>query len=98
MTDLMTLIRAQGPMTGAIIGLLVGGLLGLIHFGSLWWNARLLTTGNFFPAAGILVMRFGLLAVVLFSLAKIGALPMLMAGLGLLLMRRVLLRRLGKVI
>ncbi|MGE0224824.1 MAG: ATP synthase subunit I [Acetobacteraceae bacterium] len=81
----------------ALFGLLAGSLIGFVHFGSLWWNTRLFGRGDALPALGLQVLRLGLLALVLFGLTKAGAVPLLTGTLGLLMARRVLLRRLGGV-
>ena len=35
------IIPQMGLAAQAAAGLLAGGLLGLLHFGSLWWNTRM---------------------------------------------------------
>jgi F1F0 ATPase subunit 2 len=94
MTDFANL-SDLGPVAGALAGLAVGVLLGLAHFGSLWWNAQLFLSGGAFRAFGVQLIRFGILLAVLAGLAKLGALPLLSGALGLLLARGLLIRRLG---
>ncbi|WP_296706017.1 ATP synthase subunit I [Rhodoblastus sp.] len=80
----------------ALFGLAVGALLGLAHFGSLWWNTRLYADGGFLRALAVQLGRFGLLIVVLAALAKIGAPALLGGALGVFFTRGLLLRRLGR--
>ncbi len=96
LTEFLTTLSPLGPVGGALIGLAVGTLLGLIHFGSLWWNVRLLASGGALRALAIQLLRFALLAAVLLGLAKLGAAALLAGALGLLLARSLLLRRLGR--
>lgn len=88
-----SIIPQMGLAAQAAAGLLAGGLLGLLHFGSLWWNTRLFASGRFLHAFAIQLARFGLLLAVLFILAKMGALALLFGGLGLLAVRRLSLRQ-----
>jgi F1F0 ATPase subunit 2 len=95
MTDLLTALAPHGLAVDLPAGLAVGTLLGLVHFGSLWWNVRLLTTGSAVCALAVQLLRFAILAGVLFGLAMLGAAALLAGTLGLLLARALLLRRLG---
>ena len=70
----------------------VGILLGVVHFGSLWWNARLYTGRGAVLALVLQLVRLGLLVVVLAVLAKLGAGPLLAAAAGLLVARLLLVR------
>lgn len=89
---------ASEPAVGAAIGFVVGMILGVVHFGALWWNTRLYTEGGSTALALALQLgRFVVLAVVLAGIALLGALPLLTAALGLLLARRLVVRRLGKI-
>lgn len=94
MTGILT--AAATPAAGALLGLIVGTLLGLAYFGSLWWNARLYAGGGGFRALGIQMLRLVLLIGGLAGLAKLGALPLLAGALGLLAARSLLIRRLGR--
>lgn len=85
------------PLTGALFGLAVGALLGLVHFGALWWNTRLYTQGGAALALAVQLGRFALLGLVLAGLAKLGALPLLAGALGLLLVRPLVVRRIGRI-
>lgn len=55
-------IDLAGPI---LVGLAAGLLLGLIHFGSLWWNARLYAGGGWARALCLHLLRFCLLLAVL---------------------------------
>jgi F1F0 ATPase subunit 2 len=95
LTEFLSPLSPFDPLGGALVGIAAGILLGLIHFGSLWWNVRLLASGGALRALAIQVLRFALLTAALLGLAKLGAAALLAGGLGLLLARGLLLRRLG---
>jgi len=89
-------VTQAGPAGGAAFGFAAGALLGLIHFGTLWWNTKAYTAGgNPFRALAIQLLRFALLVAVFVGLARLGALPLLAGALGLLVSRSFLIRRLG---
>lgn len=77
----------------ALVGLAVGGLLGLVHFGMLWWNTRYFAGGEVLRAFVMQIGRFAVLAVALYGVSRLGALPLLCAALGMLIVRGVILRR-----
>ncbi|WP_436644285.1 ATP synthase subunit I [Microbaculum sp. FT89] len=80
------------------LGLLVGLVVGAVHFGSLWWNTQIFArSGSMVMALAIQFGRFGLLAAVFIFLSRFGALPLLAGALGLLVARQVVIRRLGPV-
>lgn len=85
-------LRAD-PALQALIGLAVGMPLGFFHFGTLWWNARALVAGSAARAIGFHVLRFAVLAVILYALAKVGAMALLTAAIGILVARSLVLRR-----
>jgi F1F0 ATPase subunit 2 len=87
---------ANAPAVGAFLGFGVGVLLGLVHFGALWWNAQLYLHRGALRALAIQLVRFAVLLAGLAGLAKLGALPLLSGALGLLLARALLVRRLGR--
>jgi F1F0 ATPase subunit 2 len=88
---------AESDLAGRIVlGLAAGVLLGLIHFGSLWWNSRLYAGGGWGQALGLQLLRFCLLLAVLGALAWLGASFLLAGALGLLLARGLVLRFLGR--
>lgn len=74
-------------------GLVVGAVLGFIHFGLLRWNAGLLLGGDLGKAIALQLLRFALLAVVLDETAKFGAPALLSAALGVLTARNIVLRK-----
>jgi F1F0 ATPase subunit 2 len=76
-----------------IVGLVVGTLAGFIHFTTLHWSVRLLTSGTAGKALAVQLCRLGLVAAVFILLAHWGAATLLSAALGLLLARHVVLRR-----
>lgn len=82
------------PIPGIAVGLVAGIILGLVHFGSLWWNTRLFTEGSgMFAVLSIQTARFALLVAVFFILALCG-MAALLAGLGgLLTSRQIVLHR-----
>lgn len=83
-------------MTAVVLMLHVvgGAALGTLYFGSLWWNTR-----RFGHGGGILTLlagiatRFVLLGIVLWATSLEGAMPLLATGLGVLLARTVVTRR-----
>ncbi len=87
---------ALGPAGAAGLALCVGFALGLLHFGSLWWNARLYAGGGALRAFAIQVARFAVLVAVFVALARLGAVALIAGALGLLAARAVLMRRLGR--
>jgi len=92
------LIAADAARMAVVLaGFFAGALLGLVHFGSLWWNVQLYAGGRPIRSFGLQILRFALIATVLTGLARLGALPLLAGALGLLLARGILLRRLGRV-
>lgn len=76
-------------------GALAGALLGYAYFTALWWNVALIDKGSAATALILFLTRFALLAGAFFDLAKFGALALLAGAAGLLVARRVALRRLG---
>jgi len=88
---------AHAPGLLILFGFAVGGLLGLLHFGALWWNARLYGNGSALQALALHLGRFALLLVVLAGLAKLGAPTLLAGALGLLVSRGLVMRRFGKI-
>lgn len=71
--------------------------LGLLYFGILWWNVRLLTSGAKPVMAALLgAVRFAGLGVSLFLATISGVLPLLCMVLGVLAGRRVVMRRLRR--
>jgi len=78
------------------VGLVAGLLAGAFHFGSLWWNSRLLITGGAAKAVAFQLARFAVSAAVLIALALLGAPSLLAGALGFLLARHFSLRAFGE--
>ena len=78
-----------------VIGLIVGFLIGVLHFGSLSWNARLFTTGAAGKAIALQMGRIAVAVAVLTLLARLGFAALLCGGLAFLVARPVLLWRFG---
>ncbi len=78
-------------------GALAGGLAGALYFTALWWNVSLFEHGATPRALALLLLRFALLALVLIALAKLGALALLSGAAALLLARRLVIRRFGRL-
>jgi hypothetical protein len=75
------------------VGMTAGLVAGLIHFATLHRNVELLALGSIAKALAIQGARLGLLLVILFVLAKLGAWALLCGAAGLLAARTVMLRR-----
>jgi hypothetical protein len=73
--------------------LVVGLLVGTLHFALLRWNAALYAqAGRVWTAAALQAVRFGVLAGVLTMSALHGALALLLTALGLLIARPIVIR------
>lgn len=75
-------------------GLVAGVVLGMVFFGGLWWTTQRLATSS---RPGLLLtvsllVRVVVLVAGLFGLARIGGGPLLLAALGLVCVRVVLVR------
>lgn len=84
------------PAGRVIGGAIVGFGLGMAYFGSLWWNVRTWVGGSWLRAAMAQILRFALVGIVFFGLAKLGAAPLLAGALGLIAARALVLRRFGR--
>lgn len=75
-------------------GFLAAGVLaGALHFALLRWNTTLYArAGRVAAAAALQVLRLGVLAGLLAIVARQGALPLLLAALGLLIARSLVVR------
>lgn len=78
-----------------VLGFGVGALLGLAHFASLRWNAELYLDRGVALGLGLQLLRLAVLGAVLFALVQIGAGALLSGTLGLLAVRRFLVRSAG---
>lgn len=81
----------------ALVGAGVGLAAGFAYFRALWWNVGLFERGATPKALALLLARFAALAGVFIGLAKYGALALLAGAGGLLVARKILVRRLGKL-
>lgn len=86
--DMFMLVLSAGAW------LAMGALIGAFHYGTLRWNAQKLATGSSVPVAlAIQLTRFAAIAGVLAIIARhYGALPLLIATLGILASRTAVLR------
>ena len=66
---------------------------GLLHFLLLRWNARLFFTEGALHAIGVQVLRLAALAGVLLLAARLGAMPLLLTALGVMIARQIVVRR-----
>jgi F1F0 ATPase subunit 2 len=98
----MSFLSFDGSLFGAMpiiiaTHLIGGGVVGMLYFRGLWWNASLLSQGDRTTAAiMLLVGRFALLGSVLTLASLEGALPLLMTALGVLIGRSAVMRSVGK--
>ncbi len=91
-TTILSLVSEAG------LGLLLGALAGTVHFGSLWWNARLFAQpGSMARAFAVQLGRFALLVAAFALLSLMGALPLLSGALGLLVARQIVMKRVGAI-
>lgn len=78
--------------------LLAGTGLGLLYFGSLWWNAQLFErSGRLGTVLALVAARFALLAGALILVSLEGAMPLLVTALGVFIARIAVLRRTREV-
>lgn len=69
-----------------------GALLGFAHFGSLRYNVHCIAGGRALLSAGLQVLRFAFTGAALtFVAARVGAMPLLAATVGIILARGALL-------
>src|SRR5260370_8172380 len=59
----------------AAVGLIAGLVVGVAHFASLWWNARLFTTGSAGKAIALQLGRIAVAVAVLTLLPRLGFPP-----------------------
>jgi len=84
-----------GTLFAVAIGLATGAVLGLVHFATLRWTTDLYLGKGIAYGFGLQILRFAVLGLVLFALARLGAAALLSGALGLLVMRRIVLKRVG---
>jgi F1F0 ATPase subunit 2 len=90
----------EAVMTGGlaaqiVIGLIAGFLTGVLHFASLWWNARLFTSGSAGKAIAAQMGRIAVAVAVLTLLARLGFAALLCGGLAFLVARPFMVWRFG---
>jgi F1F0 ATPase subunit 2 len=79
-----------------VIGLVVGLIVGGLHFSSLSWNTRLFAAGAATKAIALQVGRIAVAVAALIALARLlGLAALLCGGLGFLVARPLLLWRFG---
>jgi F1F0 ATPase subunit 2 len=88
-------VMTGGLTVQVVIGLLAGFLAGVLHFASLWWNARLFTTGSAGKAIAVQLGRIAVAVAVLILLARLGFAALLCGALGFLVARPLLMWRFG---
>ncbi len=81
-------------MVGISALLLAGALIGAFHFLSLKWTVAMLTKRQALPAFGLQLFRFMVTGAALLAVAcSFGAMPLMLAGAGVLMTRAAILRR-----
>jgi F1-F0 ATPase (N-ATPase) AtpR subunit len=99
----MSFLSFDGSLFGAMpiiiaTHLIGGGVVGMLYFRGLWWNANLLSQGGRTTAAiMLLAWRFAFLGGVLTLASLEGALPLLVTALGVLVGRSAVMRSVRKV-
>lgn len=94
MNGIFDIAQGLSPAAGAVIGFVVGLLLGLVHFATLKRVAVLYTSGGGIgKALALQLARFALLAFVMIGVAQLGPMPLIAAAAGMLAGRWVVLRR-----
>lgn len=88
----------QFPAWTLVLNLTAGLVLGGAYFSTLRWTSDRLATGRGLKATvAVIVARFALLGGALTLTSLMGALPLLLTALGVLIARAVVLRRAGAV-
>jgi hypothetical protein len=83
---------------GIAAHLIAGGVVGILYFRGLWWNASLLSQGGHTAAViMLLVGRFTLLGGMLTLASLEGALPLLVTTLGVLIGLSAIMRNVATV-
>lgn len=85
----------DGLPVRVVIGLVAGFLAGVLHFASLWWNARLFTTGSAGKAVALQMGRIALAVALLTLFARLGFAVLLSGGLAFLVARPFMVWRFG---
>jgi F1F0 ATPase subunit 2 len=83
-------------LLAVVSSFLAGLIVGAVHYGGLWWNVRLFAAGgSVLKALAVQVVRLALIAAALIALVSFGAMPLLVATLGVISARIVAVRWLG---
>lgn len=83
------------PIT--LAALCAGLLLGAVHYWSLWWNVKAWAAGGaWLRVIAVQVARLALVAGVFVTVARLGALPLLLATLGVVVARLAAVRLVGE--
>lgn len=81
-------------VVSVVLHLAAGAGVGAVHFGGLWWNARLFAAGGRMATAiAVALGRFAVVGGVLVVAARDGAPALLATALGLLIARALVMRR-----
>ncbi|MGJ0394040.1 MAG: N-ATPase subunit AtpR [Methylocystis sp.] len=91
----LSLSAPVSPALQLCAGALIGAVVGYGYFSALWWNVLLIDRGAVARALLLFATRIALLALTLFALVKFGALALLAGAGGLLVARRLLIKRIG---
>jgi F1F0 ATPase subunit 2 len=90
-------LPAWSGLVGLAAYLAAGIVLGVLYFRSLWWNVRRFADGGrLFTTISLVIGRFVLLGAALVLVSREGALPLLMAALGVFLARYAVVRSVGE--
>ncbi len=89
----MTGAEAAPLAAKALAGAVAGLALGLVHFASLWWNTRLDGQASALRMVAVQLLRLLVLAAGLTGMAMVGAACLLGGAAGVLLARRIVMRR-----
>jgi F1F0 ATPase subunit 2 len=99
----MTSLYFNGlPTWAMLLGLAAhfatGIMLGIVYFRSLWWNARRFSEGGRVATTiAVMIGRFVLLGLLLTLASLVGALPLLLTALGVLVARSFVMRKIREV-
>lgn len=98
MTEMLPDLPQYAVLLVLLANLLLGLGVGLVYFRAVWCSAQTFAAGRsiwlvLLLAAGRLVLLGGALAVI----SREGALPLLLAALGVLVSRALVMRRVGRV-
>lgn len=87
------MIAALTPYVFVLASLGAGILLGIAYFATLARTVRHFSEGRAVRAAGLQLARFAVLGGTLYAMVRLGALPLLAGGAGILIGRHLVMRR-----